>query len=413
MRLQRKLGTANWLCALVVAATLCVLLDASVTEARTLSSVFSTELSGLEMEPLGPALANTIATTYPVASASSSVTYVYDPASETFERQTRILGPIIGERAETIGQGQIDVAFSYSYVHPTSVNGQDLSSLENAPVLNGRVVSFHVEGGVTLANGHFTTFLPIQVKADIDVTAQLMTPSATYGITPDWDVNLTLPLVYTSLSVSGTETYPDPRLPQFALPPCGSTPTPMLCGTTQQPIPSSDQSAFGVGDLLLRTKYIVLRDKPVDVAGLLGVSFPTGNSENFAGTGTYRLLPTLILSRVIAQRYEPLLNLGVIINANDVSRSAFVWAVGGSAQIVGPLTGVLVFLGRNEFSAQSEPIEAPFFFQIERNDLYDASVGFRYLVWNTAVISANFIVPLNEQGVRADFIPTVEVEYAF
>jgi hypothetical protein len=216
MRLQRKLGTASWLCALVVAGTLCVLLDASLTEARTLSSVFTTELKGLEMEPLGPALADTVASTYPVASASSSVTYVFDPATETYERQTRILGPIIGERAETIGQGQIDVGFSYSYVHPTSVNGKDLSNLENVPVLNGRVVSHFVPGGVMLADGRFTNFLPVQVKADLDVTALLMTPSVTYGITPDWDLNLTLPLVYTSLGVGGTETIPDPRLPRIA-----------------------------------------------------------------------------------------------------------------------------------------------------------------------------------------------------
>src|SRR4029450_6223536 len=81
MRLQRKLGTASWLCALVVAGTLCVLLDASLTEARTLSSVFTTELKGLEMAPLGPALADTVASTYPVASASSRATYVFAQAT--------------------------------------------------------------------------------------------------------------------------------------------------------------------------------------------------------------------------------------------------------------------------------------------------------------------------------------------
>jgi hypothetical protein len=383
-----------------------IIASVSIAEARSLSSIFITELKGLEMEPLGPALANTVASTYPVASASSSVTYVYDRATETFERQTRVLGPIIGERAETIGKGQLNIGFSYSYVHPTSINGQDLSSLENVPVINGRVVSFPVPDGVILADGRFTTFLPIQVMADLDVKAQLMTPSVTYGITPDWDVNLTLPLVYTSLKVTGTATIPDPRLAQFALSPGDPN-------AKQGPIPSANESAFGAGDLLLRTKYTFLRDQPVDLAALLGVSFPTGNPDNFAGTGTYQVQPTLILSRVFAERFEPLLNLGVNIDANDVNRSSFRWAVGSSAQIYGPLSGILVFLGDNEFSAQSDPIEAPFFFQIERNDLYDASVGFRYLFLETGVISANFIVPLNDQGLRADFIPTVEVEYAF
>ena len=36
------------------------------------------------MGPIGPALANTVASTYPVASASSSVTYAFNPKTETF-----------------------------------------------------------------------------------------------------------------------------------------------------------------------------------------------------------------------------------------------------------------------------------------------------------------------------------------
>src|SRR5262249_34489462 len=153
----------------------------------------------------------------------------------------------------------------------------------------------------------------------------------------------------------------------------GSTPSESLCGTTQGPIPTADESAFGVGDLLLRTKYIFLRDKPVDVAALLGLSFPTGNEDNFAGTGTYQVQPTLIFSHIFQDEFEPLLNVGFNINANDVSRSSFRWAAGASGHIYGGLTGVMVFLGNHEFSAQSDPIEAPFFFQNEQNDLYDMS----------------------------------------
>ena len=79
----------------------------------------------------------------------------------------------------------------------------------------------------------------------------------------------------------------------------------------------------------------------------------------------------------------------------------------------GPLTGALVFLGRHELAPQTDPIAAPFFFQIERNDIYDASVGLRWRFAETGFVSANAIVPLNDDGLRADVIPTVEVEYAF
>jgi hypothetical protein len=358
------------------------------------------------MEPLGPALANTVAQTYPVASASSSVTYLYDPATETFERQTRVLGPIIGERAETIGERQLNASLSYSYVRLTEINGQSLDDLINAPAIDGRFVSYRVPDGVILADGRFTNVLPVMVEADFDVKAHIITPGVTYGVTPNLDVNLTLPLVHTFLGVHGTSTVPDPRLPQFALPE-GS---PLA---TQTSIPSVSDSAFGVGDLLLRSKYVLLRERPVDLAAALGVSFPTGNDDNFAGTGTYRVQPTLIVSRVLLERVEPILNLGVDLNADDVDRSVFRWAVGGSMRPIGNLTASLLFLGRNEFAAQSERIDPPFFFQIERNDIYDVSFGIRYLFLDTGVISTNFIVPLNDDGLRPNFIPTVQVEYAF
>lgn len=386
------------------AGMLWLLLISGAAEARSLSSVFSNELRGLEIEPLGQALANSVAHTYPVASASSSVTYVYNPATETFDRKTRLLGPIIGERAETIGKGQLNAGLNYSYVRFTSINGQNLSDLENVPVLNGRVVSYPVPGGVRLKDGRFSTFLPIQVNAHIDVEAQLLTPSLTYGITPDLDVNVTLPLIRTFLGVHGTTVVPDPRLPQFALPNDAST---------TYNIPPVSDTAVGVGDLLLRGKWNLLRESPVDLAAGLAVSFPTGDQDDFAGTGSYHLKPALILSRVFAERFEPLLNVGVEIDANDVDRSAFTWAIGGSAQIYGPLTGILVFLGRNEFAAQSDSIEAPFFFPINANNVYDASVAFRYLFLDSAVISFSFIVPLGDDGLRTDFIPTVGVEYVF
>src|SRR5512142_2102002 len=49
----------------------------------------------LGLAPIAPVLANTVASTYPVASASSSVVYAYNPQLDTLERQTGVAGPII------------------------------------------------------------------------------------------------------------------------------------------------------------------------------------------------------------------------------------------------------------------------------------------------------------------------------
>jgi len=396
-----------------VVITSAVLMLSSQVHAGTLADVFNSgELAGLEMGPIGPALANTVASTYPVASASSSVTYAFNPKTETFERQTRVLGPIIGERAETIGKGQIDISVSYSGVDFSTINGNSLGDLVNQPSINGRVVSFPVPGGVVLKDGRFTNFLPVLVHANIDVQADIGTPSITYGVTPDFDVNLSLPLLQTYLNVKVNETVPDPRLPQFMLPACmNGSAAPTTCGSTSINHQVADR-ATGFGDLLLRLKYVLQRDTPVDLAAGLGVSFPSGNPDNFQGTGNYQVQPELIVSKIIADRFEPLLNLGVNINADNVDLSSFRWAVGSTAKVYGPLTAAAVFLGTNEFNPQTT-ISAPFFFQINRNDYYNFSFGMRCLFAETGVVSANVIVPLNRDGLRTDYIPTIGIEYAF
>ncbi len=356
----------------------------------------------LELAPIAPALATTVASSYPVASASSSVTYVYNPALETFERETRVAGPIIGERAETIGKGAFNFAASYSYVHLTTINGDDLDQLVNRVMVGGHLIVFPVKGGTKLKDGRFTNFLPVRVVADLDVEAHIFAPSFTYGVTPDFDVNLTVPLVRTALDVTADTEVPDPRLPQFAVP----------AGPTRGSRSLSD-SAFGVGDILLRAKYVLRRERPFDVAAGLGLSLPSGDESNFQGSGTTRVQPTLIFSRIFADRFQPLVNIGMDLNADDAGRSVFRWAVGGTATLVGPLTGALVFLGRDELGAQADKIQRPFFFQIERNDIFDASIGFRWRFTDSGVVALNALVPLNNDGLRPDVIPTFEVEYAF
>jgi hypothetical protein len=296
-------------------------------------------------------------------------------------------------------------------VRLTSINGTSLDDLVNTPVVDGQVVSFPIvdaagnPSSVVLADGRTTTFLPVQVHADLTVEAQILSPSITYGVTPDLDVNLTVPLLRTYLRAEVSSQVPDPRLPQFALP--AGDPNMQTLST------SGSETAVGVGDILLRAKYVLRRGTPADFAAALGLSLPSGDPEDLLGSGTTRVQPTLIASRVFADRFEPLLNLGLDLNCNDVDRSAFRWAVGATAQILGPLTAAVVFLGRNEFEGQTDPIETPFFVQIERNDIYDVSLGMRYLAFDALVATVNALVPLNDDGLRADVIPTVQVEYQF
>src|SRR5262249_37032091 len=138
---------------------------------------------------------------------------------DTVERRPGPLGPILGERAETVGQGQFDLALTYSFVDLTTINGEPLDHLVNSPRVNGRFLFFPVSGGTKLKDGRFTTELPVRVVLDIGVEAHIVSPSVTYGVTPDLDVNLTLPIVRTSLDLRTRSRIPDPRFPSFMLGP--------------------------------------------------------------------------------------------------------------------------------------------------------------------------------------------------
>src|SRR5438445_5928057 len=234
-----------------------ILAAGSDADARSLTDIFrNPTLVGLRLSPIGPALAGSVASSYPVASASSSVSYTFDPETGTFERRAGVPGPVIGERAETIGLHQVSVEMSYSYVSLTSVNGDDLDELENKPRIGNSVVSLRYPptrrlSAVTLADGRLTSFLPVRVLLDLDVTAHILTPGITYGITPDLDVNLTVPVIDTSLRVLTRTRVPDPRLPQFTLCPSARCPGNARVDPTQGTISLSD-SAVGLGDVLVR-----------------------------------------------------------------------------------------------------------------------------------------------------------------
>jgi hypothetical protein len=178
-------------------------------------------------------------------------------------------------------------------------------------------------------------------------------------------------------------------------------------------VESLSDGAVGIGDLLLRAKYVLVRSAHLDAAAGLALSFPTGEQNDLQGTGTTRVQPALVLSQVFADRFEPILNVGVDCDADDVDRSVVRWAVGATYQALDRLSVSLVFLGANELAAQSDPIPTPFFFQIERNDIYDASIGMRWRFADTGFVGLNALVPLNQDGFRAAAIPTLEVSWAF
>ena len=67
---------------LIVACSACLCVLNHPADAE-LADIFKKQLAGLELEPVGDVLANTLATTYPVASASSRASSTSTPRYRT------------------------------------------------------------------------------------------------------------------------------------------------------------------------------------------------------------------------------------------------------------------------------------------------------------------------------------------
>jgi hypothetical protein len=190
----------------------------------------------------------------------------------------------------------------------------------------------------------------------------------------------------------------------------------------------SRDDSLGIGDIHLRAKYAPIAD-PVRLAGLLDLALPTGDAGDFQGTGDTRIGTTLIASKDIFSMIEFHTQGGVEFNVNDVGRSQARYAAGFTGQLASFAALTVDFIGRSEFGAQgrvkntgrlpavrnidgvdtlTQPLDEldqddqfkgrPIFIDIKRNDVLDLAVGGRFAIGDHAMILANFLVPLNQDG---------------
>ena len=180
---------------------------------------------------------------------------------------------------------------------------------------------------------------------------------------------------------------------------CG---TPYRCATD-----GFDQSAFGTGDLFLRSKWHFYDTSFADLA-LVGVlTLPTGNAGDFLGFHDPTFTPWFVASKTFG-RVSPHLNLGYAFRSGqDVSQA--LWIAGADVQALDWLTRGLVngtlagdFLGYHDDKRDGI-----------NDDVIQAAVGFKVNPFGQLVLAGNFQFPLNRDGLRADVIYTGQVEYTF
>ncbi len=129
----------------------------------------------------------------PIPTAASGFTYSFDPETGVFNRSTRSFGPILAERAETIGRKKVSFGASYQYFSFDELEGVDLDRVP--------AVFTHVGEAPEGARADVVTTLN-----SIAVSVGQFTTFFTYGLTDRLDLSVAVPIVTTDLEVVSVAT---------------------------------------------------------------------------------------------------------------------------------------------------------------------------------------------------------------
>ena len=309
------------------------------------------------------------------AAATPGFSYEYDPEMGAFVRSTSSRGAVFVESPFTLTKGHLDLGVSYFYSKLTELDGDSLT---------GTFTKLQFFESVDA--GFFSEL------DEFDLYSQVLSLYGTYGLTSNLDVNVLVPFFLTELHMRGSK-----RLVVNTRPSTEAI--------------REDETAFGVGDVIVRGKYRLPSVMGVDFATLLGLRLPTGDEDNFHGLGDVVVTPLLVVGRAIGP-HELHANLGFDANADDLERSRVRYAVGASIRVLSPLSLLVDVIGSSGVSADQFTVDDASG-EVERTDIVDVASGFKVAVGDRFIGNLGVVLPLTDDGLRADVIPTAGFEVMF
>jgi hypothetical protein len=355
--------------------------------------------------------------TVPLPSPAAGFTYEFDASVGVFRRTTQSFGPILAERAETIGAGRVSAGFAIQHFSFSTVEGLDLDAVpavfthDNAHLLGGR------EDVVTTLNR-------------IDASVNQFITYVTVGVAEHLDVSLAVPVVSTSLTVVA-----DAQVQRLG------TTNPLTHFYRQSDSSVGTRRLFtawgrasGMGDVVVRVKGSAFRRNSAAVAAGLDFRIPSGDALNLLGTGAPGLQPFVVVSGTV-QRISPHVNLGYQWNGSSILAGdpvtgqsgnlpdQVVYAVGADIS-TGRLTVAFDVLGRYLIDAERIVLEdfhaldgrSVFptigFSQDSFNQLSGAT-GVKINAFGRLLITGNLMFALDNHGIRANVTPLIGFEYGF
>jgi hypothetical protein len=307
-------------------------------------------------------------------------------------RTTESLGPLLAERAPTLGAGKVNLGVTYTRLDFKRFEGQRLDNLS---------LTFEHEdtngNGVRDTTGVFSFESDdIHVDLDLEIKEDVFALFATYGLTRFWDVGIVFPIVHVRVRAEAQATVVRNSSVSELVHNFGPH--------SDSPHSTAGGEETGIGDIILRTKYNFLRARPrwPDLAIVGEMKLPTGDDDNLLGTGDTNLRALLVASRSFGL-LTPHANLGYEWTTEGSEQNNVRYVAGLDARVHRSLTVAADVLGRWEPSGDGVG-----------DHIVDLALGAKWNVFRTFLLNANVQLPLNRgEGLRPNVIWTVGIENTF
>ncbi len=365
---------------------------------------------------IGGNVANT-----PIGSTSGGASFRFEAGVPV--RVQASAGPIFAERGQTLGRGRTVFGVGHTSSHLASLRGVDLNNIElffthenvdfaGCDSIYGN--SCKLMGVPTLEND------VMQFKLALDLDVAVTSVYATYGLTDRIDVGIVLPLVSTSLHGRS-----DANIFPFG----GTTAAHFFAGTPSNPVldatRSVDGSAWGLGDVALRTKFSVHQSDQTNVALLADARFATGDDSQLLGSGQFSARGLAIVSAKFGQ-LSAHANSGYAFRGGRQQNDAVLATAGFDQLIAQHVTLAADVVSELQVGRSKLRIPPPVVYDVPfkrtvnpttipdiADDIVNGSFGFKFVTDNGFTIIANALIPLNRGGLRPNVSYTTGLEFAF
>lgn len=368
----------------------------------------------------------------PIPSTASGFIYMLDP-SGAYTRSAESFGPILTERAETVGKHKFFLGFSYQPFHLTSVDGINLHNV-------GAVLVHQPDPALAVSCPECFHDV-ITTLNNFDLNISQYTAIGTYGLTNRVDVSVAIPILDVRFGVAstgtlqriGTKNETDPKgFPIHFFGPGPSMQSSQQAINATQETFNGSRSAQGLGDVILRVKGTAVRwgDRAALAVGT-DVRLPTGDESNLLGSGAIGIKPYVALSASYG-RVSPHFNFGYqwsgkSVLAGDIATGykrhlpgAFPYAAGVDVGVAKRLTLDFDVLGE-ELIGQSRIIRQRYtrdgvdfpdvISRREQANITNGAVGFKFNPFGSVLLYANLLFKMNDAGLRAKATPLFGITY--